>query len=230
MKYVASRNPSVVTLMNTAVKEEQRRRRSMLLKYISSLRYLTRQGLAIRGHSDQNGNLHQLVKSRSEDDNDLELQEWIKLGKYQPPLVQNELMQLMYLQVLRTLLADIRLACFFSLIADETRDISGKEQLTVSLRWVNDSYEVNEDLIDLIDVEKTDAATLKSVIKDLLTSCSIPIDSCHGEAYDGASNMAGHLNGLASQIRREELDFVCALLGSLSQPLPSRLCKIKQAS
>ena len=102
MKYVASKRPSVVSLVNTAVKEEQRRRRSMLLKYISSLRYLTWQGLAICGQSDREGNLHQLVKSRAEDDNDLELQEWIKLGKYQPPVVQNELIQLMYLQVLRT--------------------------------------------------------------------------------------------------------------------------------
>ena len=126
MKYVASKRPSVVTLVNTAVMEEQRRKRSMLLKYISSLRYLKRQGLAIRGHSDQDGNLHQLVKSRTEDDNDLELQEWIKLGKYQSPLVQNELIQLMYRQVLRTILADIRLACFFSLIADEPGILVGK--------------------------------------------------------------------------------------------------------
>ena len=40
-------------------------------------------------------------------------------------------MQLMCLQVQHTIIADIRLACFFSLIADETRDISGKEQLAV---------------------------------------------------------------------------------------------------
>ena len=79
---------SVATLVNTAVMEERRRKRSMLLKYISSLRYLSWQGLAIRGHSDQDRNLHQLVKSRAEDDNDLELQGWIKLGKYQSPLVQ----------------------------------------------------------------------------------------------------------------------------------------------
>ena len=118
---------SVVTLVNTAVMEEQRKKRSMLLKYISSLRYLSRQDLAIRGNSDQDRNLHQLVKSRAEDDNDLELQERIKLGKYQSPLVKNELIQLMYRQVLRTILADIRLACFFLLIADETRDISVKE-------------------------------------------------------------------------------------------------------
>ena len=38
----------------------------------------------------------------------------------------------MYRQVFGTILADIRLACFLSSIADETRDISGKEQLASS--------------------------------------------------------------------------------------------------
>ena len=50
---------------------------------------------------------------------------------------------------------------------------------------MNDPYEVNEDLIGLVDVEKTDAVTLKSVIMDVLTRCSIPINSCHGQACDG---------------------------------------------
>ena len=72
---------------------------------------------------------------------------------------------------------------FLLIDCDETRDISGKEQLAVSLRWVNDSYEVNEDLIGLVDVEKTNAATLKSVTKDVLTPCSIPINSCHGQGW-----------------------------------------------
>ena len=38
----------------------------------------------------------------------------------------------------------------------------------------------------------------------VLSCCSIPINSCLGQAYDGASNMAGYLNGLSSQIRRKE--------------------------
>ena len=47
---------------------------------------------------------------------------------------------------------------------------------------MNDSYEVNENLIGLVDVEKTDAVILKSVIMDVLTHCSIPINSCHGQS------------------------------------------------
>ena len=59
---------------------------------------------------------------------------------------------------------------------------------------------VNEDLIGLVDVEKTDAVTLKSVVMYVLSRCSILINSYLGQAYDGASNMAGYLNGLSSQI------------------------------
>ena len=45
--------------------------------------------------------------------------------------------------------------------------MSGKEQLVVSLWWVDASYSVNEDLIGLVDVE-TDASTLLFAIKDVL--------------------------------------------------------------
>ena len=62
MKYEALKRPSVVSLVNTAVKEEQQRRRCMLLKQLSSLRFLLRQGLAVRGHCDLEGNLYQLMK------------------------------------------------------------------------------------------------------------------------------------------------------------------------
>jgi len=59
----------------------------------------------------------------------------------------NELIQLMALQVLRTLLDSIRSERFYSLIVDETRDVSGKEQLAISLRWVNGSYESLKNLL-----------------------------------------------------------------------------------
>jgi len=110
----------------------------------------------------------------------------------------------MALQVLRTLLDSIRSERFYSLIVNETKDVSGKEQLAISLRSVNGSYEIFEELIGLVEVERTDAASLKSVIEDVLIRCYIPIGSCRGQAYDGATNMAGHLNGVAIQIQSEE--------------------------
>lgn len=61
-----------------------------------------------------------------------------------------------------------------------------------------------EDFIGLLHVEATDATTLKRVIQDCLTRCALPLSSCRGQVYDGAANMAGHLNGVAALFKKEE--------------------------
>lgn len=68
---------------------------------------------------------------------------------------------------------------------------------------VNCSYEVHEDLIAMANVEATDASNLKMVIQDCLFRCSLFLSNCCGQAYDGAANMASHLNGLATNIQQE---------------------------
>ena len=107
-----------------------------------------RQGLAVRGHDEEEGNLSQLLKCRSQDKTDIG--EWLKNGTYQSHDINNEIIQLMANQLLRGLLDEIRSAEWYSLIADETRDASGAEQLGISLRWVDSSYTVHEDFIGLI--------------------------------------------------------------------------------
>ncbi len=42
--------------------------------------------------------------------------------------------------------------------------------------------------------------TIVSVIKDALIMMQISLDSCHGQCYDGASNMLGLRSGVAKQI------------------------------
>ena len=125
------------------------------------------------------------------------MQQWIANGSYQSHDIINEMMQLMTNQLLQKLLNEIRSAEWYSIIADETRDISGAEQLGISIRWVENDYQVHEDLIGLVEVEATDAATLCSIIKDVLLRVNLQLSQCRGQAYDGAANMAGHLNGLA---------------------------------
>ena len=82
--------------------------------------------------------------------------------------------------------------------------MSGTEQLGISIWCVDNSYMVHEDLIGLVEVEATDAATLCSIIKNILLCVSLELKQCHGQAYDGAANMAGHLNGLAAHLQAEE--------------------------
>ena len=106
----------------------------------------------------------------------------------------------MGVSLLRGLLVDINRAQWFSLIADEATDVSNKEQLTVCIRWVDEDFNIHEDPVELIHVPKTDSATLTSALKDCLIRLCLSISQCRGQAYDGASNMSGHLNGVAVQI------------------------------
>lgn len=86
----------------------------------------------------------------------------------------------------------------FALIGDETRDTSGKKQFAIPIRWVN------EDLITLAEVEQTDGATLTATLKNVLICNGLQISKCYDQAYDGASNMSGHLNGVAARIQKEQ--------------------------
>ena len=54
--------------------------------------------------------------------------------------------------------------------------------------------------MELIHLPKTDSATITSALKDCLIRFSLPISQCRGQAYDGASSMSGHLNGVAARI------------------------------
>ena len=111
---------------------------------------------------------------------------------------------LMAHDVLRDLLAKIKAAEYFALIGDETRDVSGTEQFAVSIRWVSQEYLINEDLITLAEVEQTDGASLTATLKNVLICNGLQISKCYGQAYDGASNMSGHLNGVAARIQKEQ--------------------------
>ena len=202
MKLEFLHQPSIATRLSSQLLESQARRRKMLLKELSSIRYLARQGLAFRGHKENDGNLYQLLKLRADDVDGLEL--WLSDGQYLSHDIVNELLEMMAHQLLRGLLQVIREAEWFALIADETRDISGMEQLAISIRWVGSDYLIHEDVIALAEVEQTYAATLTSTLKDALVRSGIQLSQCRGQAYDGASNMSGALNGAASRIQSDQ--------------------------
>ena len=82
------------------------------------------------------------------------------------------------------------------MIADEATDISHTEQISLSIRWVNDTYQIFEDTLALSDLSNTKALTIFKANKDILTQCDLPLSQCRGQAYNGASNMSGIRNGV----------------------------------
>ncbi|PIK54239.1 putative zinc finger MYM-type protein 1-like [Apostichopus japonicus] len=177
-------------------------RRQMLLKQLDCLRFLLRQGLAIRGHKEIEENLRQLLMLVAIDNKDTRT--WLDNKDYLSPVIVNEMIQLIGHSVLRDLLSDIREAGMFAIMADETSDLSNKEQLSICIRWVDSGFKIHEDLIGFVHVIHTDAETLSKAIKDVLIRCALPLSQCRGQGYDGAANMMGHLRGVAARIRQEE--------------------------
>ena len=101
----------------------------MLCIVLNSLKYLVRQGLAIRGHDDESGNLRQLSECRSADIKGLK--SWISKKQYLSHDIIDEQIKIMAVYLLDKILVKIHKAQYFSIIGDETRDISGKEQFAV---------------------------------------------------------------------------------------------------
>jgi len=118
----------------------------------------------------------------------------------------NELINLMGHDVLRSVLARIKGGdpAWFAIIADEATDVSCNEQLNISVRYVDNDYEVHEDSLGLYKMSSTDAASITAAIKDTLIRTGLPLQLCRGQAYDGAATMKGHRSGVATRIRGEE--------------------------
>ena len=186
-------NVNVGAQLNKQYKDDQERHRYLFLKQLSSLKYLAHQGLALREHERIDSNLIQLFKTRA--DNIPELNKWIENRQYLSPVVINELLEMMGNSILRSILEDTRSnSGLFELTADESCDINNKEQLTCILRWVSQSdLMTHEDFIGMYLVDKPDAVTIAASLKDILVRCSLNVNDCLWQAYDGAATMSGHL-------------------------------------
>ena len=178
----------------------------MLLKLLSSIRFLARQGLSLRGHNENSesleGNLYNLLLLRAEDIPNMKA--WIKKRDYTSPEIIDEMIGLMGNTVLRQILAQIKSSSWFSIIVDEVTDVCRNEQMSLIIRWTNYNYKIYEEPIGLVQLPDTKAQTIYSVIKDLLIRCSLPLAQCRGQAYDGAANMSGLKNGVQALIKKED--------------------------
>ena len=192
-------------MLNSEHQAEKANNRKMFLLILRSIRYLARQGLPLRGHcGDVDSNFMQLLHFQSV--SFPELKTWMakKTDKYTSPVIQNECMQIMALQIVRNIANKICKSLCFSIMADECTEIANKEQFTICFRWIDSDLQDHEDFIGLYEVDNIGANCLVHHIKDVLLRMNLTLSKCRGQCYDGASNMSGIRNGVAAQISSEE--------------------------
>ncbi|XP_042436905.1 zinc finger MYM-type protein 1-like [Zingiber officinale] len=118
------------------------------------------------------------------------------------PTVQKDLTRACIAEVTNVILNDIK-DNIFSLMVDECRDISIKEQMRVVLRYVNKHECVIERFLAIVHVSDTSTISLKKTIDELFAKHKLSLSKLRGQGYDGASNMRGEYNGLKTLILKE---------------------------
>ena len=89
-------------------------------------------------------------------------------------------------------------------MADECTDVANNEQFVICIRWVDSTLTDREDVIGLYNVGTIDSNTLVTTIEDVLLRMNLKLTQCRGQCYDGASNMVGCKNGVATQLLAKE--------------------------
>ncbi|KAJ8877937.1 hypothetical protein PR048_022396 [Dryococelus australis] len=176
----------LLLIISSISHKQQEEAKIALHKIFTSLKYLVLQGLAIHSHS-----------------NVPELCNWMQRRKNLcSGDVQNEMLQIMAHNVLRSIASDIH-------FVDETADVAGVDQVSINIRIVKD-----------LEPEESIGELLFKLVVYVLRRFNIQFQNMGGRCYDEAANMFGMFTVIILRGRRSLEKYV---LSSGVRPLcPTR--------
>ena len=197
----------VSQLISSGHTKQMKENRVALVKIFTSLRYLGRQGLAVRGKVHEESNLMTLLEERSEDV--AELHQWLRRKekfKWLSPEITNEILKTFSHAILQKLKVEVMQinSGYYGIILDETADVANKEQISICFRVVHENFWIEELFFGFYETSITSSDVIYAIVKDVLLRFQFPINKCRGQCYDGAANVSGHISGLRTKILQDE--------------------------
>lgn len=232
----------IINLLNDQRSKEVLENRERLRPIIKTILLLGRQNIPLRGHRDDGslvcqteeedkvnsivnqGNFRELLKFRI-DAGDQLLETHLKTtgsrATYISKLTQNEIIECCKQEILDFILLEIKKADIFSVLFDETTDISNISQMCLIIRYVlnniiyeqflsfvdchNYIYKKNKDDVSNIEdnVEpKITGENLGDTVVKILQELGLNLDNCVGIGTDGCSVMVSEVRGAVQQIKK----------------------------
>lgn len=182
----------VITEIDKGRKQQQLENRRKLTPIIRAILLCGRQGLALRGNRDY-GPL--LMKDSKENDGnfraflryaiecgDIDLHQHLQTASinatYLSPRIQNEIIDAVGKIITNKIVERINKAKCFASIADETIDVSGIEQFSVCVRYVDEiegEYVTREDFLCFVPVEIVTGEGLANTLLTTLNALGVNI-------------------------------------------------------
>ena len=207
-----AKDQTVLSQLSMAHADAQRVTREWIKFLSRTLRYCASQEIALRAHRDDGENKGNfkgavsLVLRHSQELRDLETK-IPQNASYLSHEPQNELLHCMAVMVQSKIVSKVKEARFWSIIADETKDASKTEQLSLCVRYW-DATEgkqscLREDCLTLAPLGAMNAAYIANVISEKAESFGLSWEYLVGQAYDGASTMSGCIAGVSTLIKEK---------------------------
>ncbi|XP_061999005.1 uncharacterized protein LOC133716314 [Rosa rugosa] len=199
-----------IDLANLPSDPGERNYRVRLGASVNCIRFLLRQGLAFRGHdasenSSNQGNFLELLQFLIDHNDEVRavaLKNFPENLKLTSPRIQKDIVNAAAIETTNVIMRNMSDA-FFSILGDESRDVSVKEQMAVTFRYVDKNGCVTESFIGIEHVANTTAISLKKAIYALFSKHGLSFSRLRGQGYDDASDMSEEHNGLKTLILKE---------------------------
>ncbi|KAL4143541.1 hypothetical protein QTP88_005860 [Uroleucon formosanum] len=173
--------------------------------------------MALRGHRDSgnilktfsddkqnnDGNFRAILRYRAQGDSDM--RSYLESSgtiKYTSSTSQNEIIDSCNKVLLNKIVSRVNEAKCFSVLADETADVSGIEQVSLCVRYVElNTLKLHEDFLQFVPAVDMTGKGLAKLIIDNLQHFGIDTTYLRGQGYDGAASMSGKFNGVQAHIK-----------------------------
>ena len=122
-----------------------------------------------------------------------------KNAKYTHHSIQNAILDIMKEMVLEQIKEELHGAKFFTVLADESKDVSKKEQVVIAVRYCHQNA-IHEEFIGIAEAHGLNAEGLSDTIIERLQRINACMANCVGQGYDGATVVSSHLNGVQKKL------------------------------
>ena len=215
--------PSVASQLSSQHAAETQQWRLYVKTLFENIAFLSLQGLAMRGNEEprQNmsssssinrGNFIELLSLRAKDIPvvKMKIETPVKnfgggsgYGFWTSGAVQNEMISILSSKCLEKIVHEIKSSdeYVYSIIVDETTDLSKIEQFSLSISYLTSDGVKKERFLQFIDVKETTGEYLNEKLQEALIEVGLDPKRAVSIAADGASNMSGDVKGLVARFR-----------------------------
>lgn len=117
--------------------------------------------------------------------------------------IQNEIIDVCLNIVLKQVVNRVNNAKCFTILADETTDISGIEQFCLCARYLDTTKMImREEFLKFVPVNDVTGNGLASTLMTTLKEIGIDLKYLRGQGYDGAAAMSGQFNGVQAHVTK----------------------------